>query len=194
MTRFTVRLDDNSDLAEWVEQQADQRDRSKAWVVRESLAAAAGRESVYAGANRTGADHTDADRTKALRDRVAELERTVYGDTEESNEAIDAPDSAGVNARVQAAVQTVAESWQDEDERLHARREAAERVLQHAIDTGNAVGKSDAIDAFADDHGVDGQSDSTWWRKNIRPVLSEFGSYSNGAHGYAVRADDLPEL
>jgi hypothetical protein len=66
-------------------------------------------------------------------------------------------------------------------------------VLQHAIDTGDAVGKSDAIEHYGDDYGVDGQSDETWWRKNIRPVLSEYGSYSNGEHGYTVLADDLPE-
>lgn len=53
--RFTVRLDDDS-LAEWVNSEADDRDRPKAWVIAEAVRAAKGEESTYA--HRGGADGT----------------------------------------------------------------------------------------------------------------------------------------
>lgn len=90
---------------------------------------------------------------------------------------------------VSAVVEQVSDGWEDTDERMHARRAAAVAVLQHTIDTGNAVGKADAIDEFLPEYAVEGQGDDTWWRKNIRPVLSDVGDYSNGQHGYVVDLD-----
>lgn len=197
MTRFTVRLDDNGDLDAWLEDQAEQRDRSKAWIVREALKSAAGLESVYADAHRTGADrtgghHTDANNIDALRDRIAKLEEEVY--TQHGHETPEEPKAdTSTEERVAAAVDAVANGWEDTDARLRERRQAAESVLQHAIDTGDAIGKSDALEDFHSEYSVDGQTEETWWRQNIRPVLSEYGAYSNGAHGYTVLVDDLPK-
>lgn len=84
MTRFTVRLDE--DDAKWIQQQADERDRSKAWVIEQAVKAARGAGSTYAhrgGAHRSGADRTDApagessDGGTSLRDRVDELEQRL---------------------------------------------------------------------------------------------------------------------
>jgi len=99
------------------------------------------------------------------------------------------PTEPQTSATVEAVVERVSDGWQDTDERLAARRAAARAVLQHAVDTGDAVGKTDAIEEFGDEFGVDGQNDETWYRKNIRPVLREVGEYSSGVHGYVV--DDL---
>jgi len=85
----------------------------------------------------------------------------------------------------------VSDDWSDTDERLAARRAAANAALQHAVETGEAVGKSDALELFYDEYAVDGQNEETWWRKNIRPVLKAVGEYSKGEHGYVV--DDLGE-
>jgi hypothetical protein len=91
-----------------------------------------------------------------------------------------------IDAAVAAVVDEVAASWAA-DERLEARKEAARRVLAHAMDTDEAVGKSSAIvDAVFDECPVPGQDRETWWRKNIRPTLKEAGEYSAGRHGYVV--------
>jgi hypothetical protein len=90
---------------------------------------------------------------------------------------------------VEAAVAAVADGWDDSTDRLAARRSAATAVLRHAVETGEAVGKSDATDRFLPEYAVEGQNAETWWRKNIRPVLKEYGTYDNGAHGYRVDPD-----
>jgi Arc/MetJ-type ribon-helix-helix transcriptional regulator len=94
------------------------------------------------------------------------------------------------DAAVAAVVDEVAASWAA-DERLEARKEAARRVLAHAMDTDDAVGKSSAIvEEVFDECPVPGQDRETWWRKNIRPVLKEAGEYSAGRHGYVVTEEE----
>lgn len=92
-------------------------------------------------------------------------------------------------ADVARAVETVAESWGDDPERLAARKAAATAVLTAALEEG-PIGRSEAVDRFYAEYSVGGQSERTWWRKNVRPVLTEFGSYSQGQQGYVV--DGLP--
>lgn len=100
--------------------------------------------------------------------------------------------TANVDDRVQDAVDAVATSWMDSEERLETRRDAAAVVLQHALDTDDAVGKSsDIVDDVRAAFPVEGQKAETYWRKNIRPVLKKHGSYSNSRHGYVV--DELED-
>jgi len=101
------------------------------------------------------------------------------------------PPEPDVDSGIDAVVAHVSDDWSDTDERLAARRAAANAALQHAVETGEAVGKSDALELFYDEYAVDGQNEETWWRKNIRPVLKAVGEYSKGEHGYVV--DDLGE-
>jgi hypothetical protein len=85
-----------------------------------------------------------------------------------------------------AAVEEIAASW-DDDNRLEARKNAAAKTLQYALDTGEAVGKSsDIVETVREQHPVEGQKYETYYRKNIRPVLKEYGTYSQGKHGYNV--------
>jgi hypothetical protein len=94
------------------------------------------------------------------------------------------------DAAVAAIVNEVAASWAA-DGRREARKEAARRVLAHAMGTDEAVGKSSAIvDTVFGECPVPGQDRETWWRKNIRPVLKEAGEYSNGRHGYVVAGEE----
>ena len=94
-----------------------------------------------------------------------------------------------VSECVETAVDDVASSWADGGDRLAQRRRAAALVLQTAIDGSDAVGKSSAVVEEARERlPVEGQSDETYWRKNIRPVLSEYGEYDNGRHGYVVES------
>lgn len=74
--RFTVRLDE--DAAEWVEAEADARDRSKAWIIQQAIAGARGTDSVFTDAERTGSHQSAPMRTDAhLTDRVETLEARV---------------------------------------------------------------------------------------------------------------------
>lgn len=104
----------------------------------------------------------------------------------EPEEDTEPADSATADDAVAAVVDHVSDGWEDTDERLRARRAAARAVLQHAIDTGEAVGRTDAVEKFLPDYAVDGQNEETWYRKNIRPVLKHVGDYSSGQHGYVV--------
>lgn len=91
--RLTVRLDEAN--AEWLADEADDRDRSKAWVLNQAIRAARGEESAYShrsggavttkttdGDSVTGEHVTDRhhdgddlrERVDDLEDRVAELE------------------------------------------------------------------------------------------------------------------------
>lgn len=88
--RFTARL--SEDNAEWVETEAQERDRSKAWVLDEVVSAIRGAESTFS--HRTGADHTDAHRTaddgtdlEDVLDRLADLEQRV-DDLEGGDESV----------------------------------------------------------------------------------------------------------
>lgn len=94
---------------------------------------------------------------------------------------------------VVAAVDRIARNW-DRDDRLEKRKLVAGLVLQHAVDSGDHVGKTDpVVEAIAEKHPVEGQDRETWWRRNIREVLKEVGTYSRGHHGYRVDRDDLED-
>jgi len=95
---------------------------------------------------------------------------------------------------VDAVVESVASSWSDDPDRLSSRKAAAKAVLQHAVETGEYVGKSDAIDQFRDEYPVEDQAPETWWRKNARHVLQEVGDYSRGKAGYRVTTDGLEQF
>jgi hypothetical protein len=208
MPRLTVSLDDDQD--DWLEAEADRRDRSKAHVMRQLI-----------DAHRTGEVSTDAhhpaddvadlrERVSTLEDRLAELESADDVDAEPQAPTAPTPDAtreagAGVSDasptpdeephsvpsdaetsdRVRAAVDAVAEGWADSGDRLEARKAAARAVLEYALEDG-AVGKSEEGRELHDKHPVMGQNFDTWWRKNVRPVLNEYGEYSQGAHGYVV--------
>lgn len=94
---------------------------------------------------------------------------------------------------VETVVDDVAAGW-DDDHRLEDRKAAAVAVLTHAIETGDPVGKGDAVEQFYDEYPVDGQNAETWWRQNVRPVLQAVGDYSRGHHGYRVDPDRLAEV
>lgn len=99
-----------------------------------------------------------------------------------------------VESVVEEAVEIFSDSWDDTDDRLAARRAAARAVLQEAIDSSGPVGMSHAVEEFYDDYGVPGQNEETWWRKNIRGLLKEVGTYSRGKHGYHVDEKDVREF
>lgn len=111
----------------------------------------------------------------------------------EPNPAPTAPDTSSfelpseIGADVWDVVDEVSASWDDDEDRLRNRRQAAATVLQHAVDTGEGIGKShDIVDRVREEYPVSGQNPETFWRKNIRDVLKAVGEYSRGTHAYTV--------
>lgn len=102
------------------------------------------------------------------------------------------PADHSVEQLVERVVDDVAAAW-DDDDRLADRRAAAVAVLTHAVESGEYVGKSDAVDRFRDDHPIAGQNAATWWKQNCRAVLTEVGEYSKGPNGYRVDEAALRE-
>ena len=109
---------------------------------------------------------------------------------EHEQPAGDGPDHGDTRVLVERVVDDVAGSWEDDD-RLVDRKAAATAVLTHAVESGEHVGRGDAVEQFHDEHPVDGQDTETWWRQNAREVLSAVGTYSKGQRGYAVDVADL---
>lgn len=96
-------------------------------------------------------------------------------------------DREEIGDRVWDVVEDVSASWEDSETRLATRRKAAAEVLQHAVDTGEGVGRSsDIVEEVREKYPVEGQNEETYWRKNIRDILSEVGDYNSGTHKYTV--------
>lgn len=115
------------------------------------------------------------------REENGEAERQQ--DVEEASQLDEQTEDQGID--VDDVVERVSESW-DDDDRLDDRRAAARAVLSYAVNTGEAVGKQEAIHNFREEFDVDGQNEESWWRQNIRPVLKDVGTYSKGQKGYVV--------
>jgi alkylhydroperoxidase/carboxymuconolactone decarboxylase family protein YurZ len=88
----------------------------------------------------------------------------------------------------ESVVDEVAATWDDSDARLQQRREAAEAAVRLAKERGQ-LGKQTAVDELLPKYAVDGQNDETWWRRNIREVLAEIGTYSRSEAAYVVEPE-----
>ncbi|MFC7175342.1 hypothetical protein ACFQL0_22565 [Haloplanus litoreus] len=216
MPRITVNVDEDTEA--WLQAEADRLNWSKADTGGECIELM--HDAVdHIDVQQSDVLRSDAQQA-GLRDRVDELEERIamleQGKIEETRAAVDAeparasetptPDaaerdeahdvelpemSANVDDAVREAVDHVASGWEDSSARLEARRNAAAVVLQHALETGEAVGKSaDIVEDVRAAFPVEGQNEDTYWRKNIRPVLKEYGEYSQGSHGYRVELSD----
>jgi len=133
-------------------------------------------------------DIATSDSPEDIVEPVVESERT---DTEAKEDIYDGlAGQIEVEERVWDVIEDVAEGW-DDDDRLHNRKQAAAEVLQHAVETGDPVGRSsEIVEEVREKYPVAGQNKETYWRKNIRDVLSEVGDYSRGSHKYTVNSLD----
>jgi predicted ArsR family transcriptional regulator len=90
-----------------------------------------------------------------------------------------------------AVVDAVAEAWDDTDDRLAARKDAARAVLAYAREHGT-VSKQEAEEEVYPAHPVEGQTPDTWYRQNVRPVLNEAAEYDPSARAYRLVEDVHP--
>lgn len=81
-------------------------------------------------------------------------------------------------------VDEVSAGW-DDDDRLEDRRAAARAALELLRDRGR-LGRTVATEELLPEYAVDRQDDRTWWRRTVRPVLSEVASYSRGRAEYVL--------
>jgi hypothetical protein len=138
-----------------------------------------------------GTDLTRLQRESAP-SRRSESGGTSESDVEADQRASDGQESPAVDEeRVEDIVQEVSTSW-DDDDRLEDRRDAARGALRHMIDRGQ-LGRREAVQVLGlyEEYPVANQDDRTWWRQNIRPVLSEIGTYSKGRQAYVLDEDAI---
>ncbi|ERG87881.1 MAG: hypothetical protein J07HX5_00022 [halophilic archaeon J07HX5] len=88
-------------------------------------------------------------------------------------------------ADIDAVVDRVADEWGDTGDRLNARKQAAKAVLERAHKT-DTVSKEEAIEEIYPEYPVEGQSQRTWYRQNIRPVLNKAAEYDQSARVYRL--------
>jgi hypothetical protein len=130
-------------------------------------------------------------RSKALDQRIRELlkadreGRVLAPDHDGDEPAAEVYDAVDEAMPASGVVDRVAADWDDSDERLAQRRGAAEAALELARERGQ-LGRADAVDALLPEHDVAGQTEETWWRNNVRPVLKEVATFSPGAGAYVV--------
>lgn len=85
-------------------------------------------------------------------------------------------------------VDRISSEWGDTEARLKQRRAAAEAALELARERGQ-LGRQTAVDELLPEYEVDGQNERTWWRQNVRPVLSEVATYSPGETAYVLEPE-----
>lgn len=185
MPRFSVSLSDEQH--DWLEDEADRRNRSKADVVRACITAVK-TGSVKSEPDQTGAVRTDVvndleDRLAQLEARVGDLEpeepvTTEYRETEPIEEP-DPPGSKGGGNVLETTTQNgdvIEEAlgeWgkgRNEDEE-QPRRESAEAVVRWLRGQPGEVKKRDVINELYDDHGVEDVTVESWWTETARDAL-----------------------
>lgn len=94
-----------------------------------------------------------------------------------------------IDDELTAVAERVAQSWEDTDARLKARKDAAVAVLEYAAEHGG-ISKQEAKETVYPEYPVEGQNARTWYRKNIRPVLNEAAEYNQSTKKYHIDTDD----
>lgn len=165
MTRITASVDE--DDYEHVETVADELDVSLAEVIRRLIAAHRRGDVDSDALNRSTSMHDvmhDVEQIDDLRDRVDELEERVGQLEADRSESTTADENA-----IEAAL----DGWRpgrNLDER-QPRRESGRAVLQWLREQPGPVTASDVKHALFEDHGVEQQTEQTWWEQTARAAL-----------------------
>ena len=83
---------------------------------------------------------------------------------------------------IEAAVDRAAESWEDDEARLAARKNAARAVLEGLRE--RPMSRTEMVDRYYDEYDISGQNEDTWYRKNLAECknapLKAVASYNSG--------------
>ena len=131
----------------------------------------------------------DPDPSDAFAADVEEEPRDeVVDDQRAQNDRDDAPEVPNeISDDVWSVVDEVSDSW-DDDQRKKNRRMAGAAALHYALNDGSVGKSSEIVDAIREQYPVDRQDRETYYRKNIRAVLSEVGDYSRATGSYSVES------
>lgn len=198
MPRLSITISDEQD--EWLDAEADARDRSKAHIVREIIDAHRTGEVGTDGMDIEAVSNEPDEAIVSLAERVDRLETLVNelreggaeatgepgavereaGNTPETTaQARDrsAPDSRPLNDRQQRALDVgrVLEGWRPgrNAEEQSDRRRVGKAVLRWLYDRDEPATATEFKDELLPEHGVEGQNADTWWKKTARPALQK---------------------
>ena len=91
---------------------------------------------------------------------------------------------------IDAAVDKAAESWEDDEARLAARKNAARAVLEGLRE--RPMSRGEMVERYYDDYDISGQSEDTWYRKNLAECenapLKAVASYNSGTRKWEFDA------
>jgi predicted CopG family antitoxin len=103
---------------------------------------------------RADSDVGDARARDSIGDSTVTAPREEHADAEPEDDVVD------------RVVEEAAENWDDRNSRLQARKAAARAVLNE-LRTVGPMSKSEIVEDIQGEYPVEGQSENTWWRKNI---------------------------
>ena len=88
------------------------------------------------------------------------------------------------------AVDKAAESWEDNEARLAARKNAARAVLEGLRE--RPMSRGEMVERYYDDYDISGQNEDTWYRKNLAECenapLKAVASYNSGTRKWEFDA------
>lgn len=209
--RFTVRL--GADAAEAVVDEAERRDRSQAYIVREAVEAQLlDAEGSDDASDSTTGDDLDAERLDDIAERLAAIEASL-NQQDGSVLVNDDADGAASVADVDSAAATERDSKEKETDGAEGSDGAAEPASAAATPTPDAenrpssgpesepadvvayvrehqpISRGDIVDSLFDESEHDIQSDS-WWRRHARPELNDAGAEFVRNQGWQFACDD----
>ena len=154
--RLTVRLDE---LEEWVENEAEERDRSMAYIVRECVEIISRGDAQQASETQADTQYATQKQLDALRADMNKL-KSMLDDTTDSG----APPAAteGRSDDATPGVEVPKTGLHDPDS-----------AVEWAVDN-QPVSRADIVETCYDESVATVNAD-TWWRNQVRPVLKESG-------------------
>ena len=100
------------------------------------------------------------------------------------------PTTAAHSDVIDDAVDKAAESWEDNEARLAARKNAARAVLEGLRE--RPMSRGEMVERYYDDYDISGQSEDTWYRKNLAECenapLKAVASYNSGTRKWEFDA------
>ena len=154
--RLTVRLDE---LEEWVENEAEERDRSMAYIVRECVEIVARGDAQQVSETQPDTQYATQDQIDALRADMNKL-KSMLDDTTDGGAPPAATKGRSDDATPGVEVPKTG---------LHDPENAAEWVIEHA-----PASRSEIIDACYNPDIAEVSAD-TWWVNYCRPALEDHG-------------------
>jgi hypothetical protein len=100
---------------------------------------------------------------------------------------VDREESTELPAVLEERLDEYRETMEANGDRRAEDRVAAARAIMTLMISEDGVQKSDAIDELLPEFAVDGQNETTWWRKNGKDLLGEVAEWDQSLNKYVFR-------